>query len=93
MDTPTVERVKAKFAAMPSEKLGDKIVRTVIGAVICAFGWLAKSQWPNLPDLVAYGTAVFGGVVIAGEVISYPFKLFVAMLRDVLDAVRGKNSP
>lgn len=82
----------ARLAAIPPEKRQSKLVRTVIGALVCAFGWYAKAHWASIPDLVAFGTVAFGGVTVAGEYVTAPFKIFIGMLRDLLNVVRGKTA-
>lgn len=83
------QTVMARLAAIPPEKRQSKIVRTAVGVAVCAFGWYAKAHWSSVPDLVAFGTVAFGGVTVAGEYVTAPFRLFVGMLRDLLNVVRG----
>lgn len=91
METPNVQAVKDKIAEIPAHKWPKVILRCIVGSIICVFGWYAKTHWPGVPDLVTYCTAVFGGTVIVGEIIAYPFKLFIGYLADVMNVVRGKT--
>lgn len=80
------------FKSIPPAAKRQKNYSTAIGVGIMAFGWFAKSQWPDLPTMVAFGTTAFGAVMVSGEYFRLPWKLFVAAIRDLVNAVKGQKS-
>jgi hypothetical protein len=85
------QTVVAQLASIPAEKRTAKLWRTAIGVAIAVFGWRMKAHWPGLSDLLAFGTVAFGAIMASGEYVRAPFKMFVAMLRDVLGVWRGNG--
>ena len=88
---PRTMAVRKSLQSIPQEKRSRMVARTLLGLMLAALGIYAKAFWPTLPDLVAFGTFGFGLVMASGQLMSHPFRLFVAMLRDVLGAIRGKE--
>lgn len=80
------------FKAIPRERHKEKTRSTLIGIAIALFGWVAKSQWPELPTMVAYGTTAFGFVMVSGDYFRLPLKLFVAAIRDIVNALKGRRT-
>lgn len=80
------------FKSIPPDAKKKKNYSSAIGVGIMAFGWFAKNQWPDLPTMVAFGTTAFGAVMFSGEYFRLPWRLFVAAIRDLVNAVKGQKA-
>jgi hypothetical protein len=85
------EKVRDSLARVPSEKRSSMVWRTGWGIAIILFGFAGKNTFPAIPDLVWFGTVAFGAVMMSGQLFTHPFRMFVAMVRDLFAAIRGKN--
>ncbi len=80
-----------QFRAIPPERLTTKIKRTIVGAGIIACAVFAgRAGWPWYAVL---GIGGVGAHVLSAELVEKAGKWAVALIRDVLKAVAGKNGP
>lgn len=95
IETTHRDSVAARLAAIPEEKLSTMIARTFIGALFVVFGVLIGmgKLFTGLPVLVSYGTVIFGAIMASGQLMTHPFRLFVAFVRDILAAIRDRSTP
>ena len=82
MNKQHTQKVKAQFAAIPSERLLVKVKRTLVGLLfIAAAGWGAYMQWPWY---VVAGLLVVGAHIISAELVQGAVKFAVATAKDLL---------
>ncbi len=93
MEKPHTAAVVAKLGEVPAKKLSTMVARTIWGLGFIAFGLAMGLGWifKDVPVLVAFGTVIFGAVMASGQLTAHPFRLFLAFVRDLLNAWRGKN--
>lgn len=81
MKTHTQE-VIAKFKKIPPEKRADKIKKTGWGIVAILAAIAVKKFIPEAPWWVPVGLLCIGLLTASGEVLFYPAKRLVALIRD-----------
>lgn len=96
---PATQQVTANLAAIPKEKLGKKLLKTVVGLIFVPLGiWLvviqARRESPSV-TLILIGLAVIvvGATIWAGEIVMAPLKYVIALVKDVVGMARGTTEP
>lgn len=74
--------------AIPDHRWQDKVRKTLTGIAFVAFAG-AGAQWWGWSQQWVTGLAIFGGVVMSGEVVLLPFKLLVAIIADGVAKAKG----
>jgi hypothetical protein len=78
--------VLAQVKAIPAERLGTKLRKTVAGVVIAGVSVLATHAYAA-PWWVAVGGCIAGATVWSGELVLAPLKLLAAVVLDVVRRV------
>jgi hypothetical protein len=88
--THTAEAAR-RTAMIPRPRLWAKVRDTLLGILFLGGAvWMATHG----VDWKAYlAVAVFGGVLISRDLMKHAASFVVALLRDVLNVVRGNGSP
>lgn len=76
------QQVIAKFKEIPAEKRAGKIKSTLWGLVAILAAVAVKRFVPEAPWWVSVGLLCLGLLTASGEVLFYPAKRLVAMIRD-----------
>ena len=72
--------------AIPPAKRPSKIARTVVGVLFGALDYYGAEKLHWEPKYVI-GLAVFAGIVAAGELVTFPVKLAIGLVRDLVAAL------
>lgn len=83
-------RTIARIQQIPTESLGGKIKKTVVGVGIVAFG-LYGARGIGFPWYVTVALVILGATIWSSELMVFPFKLFASFLGDVLASLRGQK--
>lgn len=88
------EAVRATWRRVPAEKLSTMVARTIWGLAFIALGLAMGMGWifASAPVLVSFSTVIFGAIMVSGQLTTHPARLFVALVRDLLDAIRHRES-
>lgn len=91
MDLKHTTTVMDAVSAIPSERLWQKVRRTGLGlaffgGAVYMAGWLKTPWYTYLP------VAVFGGWLISADLTQQGVNFVVAIVKDLLAAVRGKGA-
>lgn len=88
------KQITAQLSAIPKEKLSRKILKTVIGALFAALGfYLIYTEAKHPPVsvtvlLIGIGLVMVGATVWAGEIVTAPLRIVLALVRDAFAAVK-----
>ncbi len=74
--------------AIPAARWQDKLRKTLTGLVFVCLAVSGAAFWGWSQEWVI-GLAIFGGVVMSGEVVLLPFKLLVAIIADGVSKAKG----
>ena len=77
--------------AIPAARWQDKLRKTLTGLVFLCLAISGAQFWDWSQEWVI-GVAVFGGVVMSGEVVLLPVKLLVAIVADGIAKAKGKDA-
>jgi hypothetical protein len=84
-----VKQVTESFRAIPRERRAQKLLRTALGLGILGLAVLAGMA--NWPWYAVLGIGGVGAHIASAELVEKAVRFAVAVLRDVLNAVRGKS--
>jgi hypothetical protein len=82
-------KVTANLKAIPPKKRESKIRKTVWGVGLAILAGVIAKYRPDWPWQVPVVTGAFGMLLASGEILMHPFKLIVAGIRDVVNALKG----
>lgn len=77
--------------AIPAARWQDKLRKTLTGLVFLCLA-ISGAQFWDWSQQWVIGVAVFGGVVMSGEVVLLPVKLLVAIVADGIAKAKGKDA-
>jgi len=77
--------------AIPEKRWQDKMRKTLTGLVFVCLAVCGAQFWEWSQQWVI-GLAIFGGVVMSGEVVLLPFKMLVAIIADGVAKAKGKDA-
>ena len=86
------EKVTANLNAIPPKKRESKIAKTIYGVALVGLAGLIAWKRPDWPWQIPIISLSFGLLLSSGEILLHPFKLIVAGIRDVVDALKGSKS-
>jgi hypothetical protein len=86
------EKVAANLQAIPEKKRESKVTRTLLGMGMVAVAGVIAKYKPDWPWQVPVFSGALGLLAASGEILLHPFKLLVAGILDIVDALKGSKS-
>lgn len=80
-----------KLEAVPAERFGVMLQKTVLGLLLAALG-VGGMLWLDMNHYLSVGLVAVGATVWSGQIVTGAVKALIQPLRDVLAVIRGRDA-